>query len=181
MEGPLLCIKVWALSALFIWVYRRYFERVAAPCPEFEALCHARPALLALRCDVAEVALVARALRERFGPTQQVIATLGGWPWPNYKLTVSLEITHDALLLVRVVAAKLLRTREPSLPALVTATRDVITDCPTAVTDVWVDARVICDVLDKHPRLAGWRILAGREPRPQVQAYADAPDWLEVT
>jgi len=56
MEGPLFVIKSWALAALGLWFYRRFFEGVGKSVPEFEAWSRTDPLLATLRGD--EAALV---------------------------------------------------------------------------------------------------------------------------
>ena len=64
MEGPLLVLKSWALTALAIWVYRRWLQRVTPPTPEFEAFCATQPVVAALFGVAEAVRLGSLGLRE---------------------------------------------------------------------------------------------------------------------
>lgn len=59
------------------------------------------------------------------------MATLGGFPWPHYRLTLALEQAPGAVLL-RVKGAEVLRSNARELPALASVVRDVLNGLPDA-------------------------------------------------
>lgn len=179
MEGPLLVLKSWGLTALALWIYRRWFQQVAAPSPEFEAFCAGQPVVAALHalpgCEAKASALLTRDLGRR----QEVIATLGAYPWPHYCLELAIEVMPGAVVL-RVVGARVMRTHEPSLPALATLVRDTLNQLPESST-AWLHPRAFSNGLVATPE-GGWAIVAGDEKRPRLHALeaAERPSLLRL-
>lgn len=177
MEGPLIVIKAWALAAFGVWLYRRFFERVAKAEPEFEAWCRGGVLLAALRGNAAGLALVERQLREQLGKRSRAVATLGGWPWPNYALELQLVAKHRMLEL-RVVRAQLLRAQREPPKALVGLLREVMNEYPNAVDDAWLHSGTVYGKSGPDAAPGGWRLHAGSEPRPRLDAREHSPSWL---
>ena len=177
MEGVLFVIKAWALSGLGLWVYRRYFERVAEPALEFEAWCRNGPLLAALSGDAARLAAVERSLRERLGAPARAVATLGGWPWPNYALELSLQRTRRVLEL-RVLRAERLRTHGGAPPSLAHALRDALNEHPEAGLDAWLHSGTVFGKPGQDAPSEGWQLHAGVERRPRLVPRGHAPSWL---
>jgi hypothetical protein len=177
MEGILLVIKAWALTAFSIWVHRRFFERVARAEPQFEAWCESEPLIAALRGNSAHLIAVEVALRARLGKRQRLIATLGGWPWPNYELEVVL-LRVPGTIRINVKRAELRRTHGTLAPSLVVVLRDILNAHPGAVDDLWLLPAVVYGKNGASDAPSGWTILVGEEPKPQVRARATAPSWL---
>jgi len=177
MEGPLIVIKSWALAALGIWFYRRFFERVAKAEPEFEAWARTGALLAALSGRAAPLALVEAALRARLGKRPRVVATLGGWPWPNYALELRL-VSRGNVLELRVARAELLRTRGEPPPSLSSVLREAMNAHPDAQCQSWLCSGSVYGKSGPDAARAGWQLHAGSEPRPRLEPYAEAPSWL---
>jgi len=177
MEGPLFIIKSWALAALGLWLYRRYFERVAKREPEFEAWARTDPLLAALHGDERVLAGIEAALLARLGKRSCVVATLGGWPWPNYALSVRL-VRRAGVLQVRVAGADLLRTHGTPPPSLIATLRDVLNEHPGAIDDTWLCAGTFYGKHGSDQATNGWLLEAGDEPRPRLVLREASPSWL---
>ncbi len=178
MEGVLIVIKAWAMVAGMLWLHRRFFEQVARPEPEFEAWCESRPLIAALTGNGAELERVEAALRDRLGKRQRLIATLGGWPWPNYELQVSISRAPSVLRL-SIAKAELRRTHAAPAPSLVAVLRELLNTHPDAIDDLWLLPSLVYGKAGPNAAPGGWLVLAGDEPRPRVQARAAAPRWLD--
>jgi hypothetical protein len=172
MEGPLLILKSWALTALCIWVYQRWFQRVAPPAPEFEAFCRTRPVVAALIGVGERQADAMQRLRDALGASGQCVATLGGFPWPHYRLSLRVEARRDAVWL-RIEAASVLRSRERSLPALASVLRDLLNELPDAV-EAWAHAGTFNNGLVAVPN-GGWSLRRGHERHPRFAPLARIP------
>jgi len=177
MEGPLLVIKSWALVAILVWAYRRYFERVARPDLEFEAWCRERPLLVALPGSPAERQRWELALRARLTTARRVVVSLGGWPWPNYELELTLSNEGNVLGL-RIARAELRKAHAAPPPCLVLILRDFLNEEPIAADDLWLHPDAVYRLQGPGEAPHGWLVLAGAERRPRVQARAEAPEWL---
>lgn len=180
MEGPILATKAWLFSLIAVFVYRRWFERVAAPDRDFEAFARSRPLLAAIRCRGDAVQRVLSALERRLGRKMAAVATLGGWPWPNYALTLEIDARSEATVYVYAVAARLLRTREVAPPALTTALSELALELENAISDVWVKADLRYVLPSKRPARGGWRVLA-RIDKPVLEPLDASPDWLAAS
>ncbi len=177
MEGVLIVIKAWALSGFGIWLYRRFFERVAKAEPEFEAWCRTGPLLAALRTRDARLPSVERTLRDRLGHASRAVVSLGGWPWPNY--AIELEVQRcEGVLELRALRAELLRTHGAPPPSLVAVLRDTLNQHPEAIEDVWLHTETVFGKPGEVAPSQGWQLCAGVEPRPKLVARAHAPSWL---
>ncbi|HEY3255859.1 MAG TPA: hypothetical protein VGJ91_18000, partial [Polyangiaceae bacterium] len=177
MEGPLFVIKSWALAALGLWLYRRFFERVAKSVPEFEAWSRSAPLLAALHGDDAALEAIEEALRARLGKRACLVATLGGWPWPNYALSIRLARAAGVLEL-RVTRAELLRTHGAPPPSLIATLRDVLNEHPGAIDDTWLCPGTFYGKHGPDQARSGWLLEPGNEPRPRLVARAASPVWL---
>ncbi len=178
MEGVLFVIKSWAMVAGLLWLHRRFFERVARAEPEFEAWCEGGPLIAALTGSAAQLARVEAALRARLGKRQRLIVTLGGWPWPNYELQVSISRT-PSVLRVSIAKAELRRTHGTPAPGLVVVLRELLNAHPNAIDDLWLLPSLVYGKAGPNAAPEGWVVLAGNEPRPRVQARAATPTWLD--
>lgn len=165
MEGPLLVLKSWALTALVIWAYRRWWQRVAPPAPEFEAFCATGPVVGALIGLAGQEAHAAELVKRALGKRRSSIATLGGYPWPHYRLTLAVEATAGAVLL-RVTGADVVRTRDSGLPALATLLRGVLTALPES-SEAWLHPRAFDNGLSATPA-GGFSVQRGTEKRPRL-------------
>jgi hypothetical protein len=177
MEGVLLVIKAWGLAAFMIWVHRRFFERVARAEPEFEHWCRSQPLIAAMRGNPARLNAIEAALHARLGKRQRLIATLGGWPWPNYELEVVLS-RAVGVLGISVRRAELRRTHGNPAPSLVVVLRELLNAHPGAVDDLWLLPAVVYGKSGASAAPMGWTVLVGEEPKPQVRARASLPTWL---
>lgn len=177
MEGILFVIKAWALSGLGLWVYRRFFERAAKAEPQFEAWCRGGPLLAALRGDASRLEAVERTLRARLGDRSRAVATLGGWPWPNYALELDFARTEGVLEL-RVRRAVLLRTHGAPPPSLTSVLRDTLNEHPDAIDDTWLHSGTVFGKPGQEAPSEGWQLHAGAEPRPKLVARGRSPSWL---
>lgn len=173
MEGPLLVVKSWALTALCVWIYQRWFRRVAPASPVFEAFCRTRPVVAALLGLGAAEAGVVERLAQRLGKPRAAVATLGGFPWPHYRLTLAIEPRPGAVLL-RVVAAQVVRSGERELPALASLLRDELNPLPPEV-EVWLHAGTFNNGLVTVPA-GGWKLERGVERLPRFSALEEGPD-----
>ena len=82
MEGPLLVLKSWLLTTAAIWIYQRWFQRVAPRTPGFEAFCAERPVVAALfgleGSEQRAVALLAGKLGKRYARIIAQAAIING-------------------------------------------------------------------------------------------------------
>jgi hypothetical protein len=177
MEGPLLVLKSWALTALAIWVYKRWFQRVAPPTPEFEAFCRTRPVVAALFGLNGNEQQASVLLASRLGKARASVATLGGFPWPHYRLELAIETARDAVL-VRVDGADVVRSGQRELPALASVLRDVLNELP-ADAQGWLHAGAFNNGLVDTPE-GGWSMARGREKHPRVAPLRQPPECVEA-
>lgn len=175
MEGPFLILKSWLLTAVVIWVYKRWFQRVAPPSPGFEAFCKAGPVVGAIWNVAGHEPHVVAALVRRLGKASASVATLGGYPWPHYRLALRVESRQSAVLL-RVVGAQVVRTKDGTLPALAHVLRDVLSELP-APAEAWLHSGAFNNGLVAPPA-GGWSIERGQERRPTLTALVERPDCL---
>lgn len=172
MEGPLLLLKSWMLTAFLIWIYRWRFQRVAPPTPTFEAFCAERPVVGALLGIAGYEAQAAAALSASLGKRGHTVATLGGFPWSQYRLTLAVEIVSGAVLL-RVTGARVLCSHERELPALATVLRGVLNELPERA-EGWLHRGAFDNGLVEPP-VGGWSVGRGEERRPQLVARVEPP------
>ena len=175
MEGPLLVLKSWALTAMAIWVYRRWFQRAAAPTPSFEAFCASGPVVAALLGIEEAEQRIAQVLAQRLGKRAAAVATLGAFPWPHYRLALMIETRHGAVLL-RVTAGEVVRSADRDLPALASLLRDVLNELPSGV-EAWLHAGTFTNGLVATPP-GGWSVQRGDGKRPQFTAREAPPEQL---
>jgi hypothetical protein len=173
MEGPLLVLKSWMLTAVAIWIYKRWFQRVAPPSLEFEAFCAEQPVVAALYGLRGSEPQVAEALASKLGKRGFSVATLGGFPWPHYRLSLTVEARHGAVLL-RVTSAQVSRSNERSLPALASLVRDVLNELPDGAI-AWLHAGAFNNGLIDVPA-GGWALERGLEKRPRFLALSTMPE-----
>lgn len=178
MEGPLLVLKSWWLAAMAIWVYKRWFQRSSPPTPEFEAFCASGPVVAALFGAALNERAVAEALAQRLGKRRATVATLGAFPWPHYKLALSIEQQRGAVLL-RVTSGEVTRNADRDLPALASVLRDLLNEQPGDV-EAWLCAPAYTNGLVAAPA-GGWGIERGSSVRPQFRALDVAPEPVAPT
>jgi hypothetical protein len=178
MEGPFLVLKSWMLTAVAIWVYRRWFQRVSPPTPEFEAFCAQRPVVAALLGLDGIEARVAALVTCKLGERGISVATLGGFPWPHYRLVLAVEKRRGAVLL-RVVGAEVTRTGDDNLPALASVVREVLNELPRGA-DAWLHAGTFNNGLVAMPA-GGWSLERGNERRPRLQPLSAEPDVVRTS
>lgn len=178
MEGPLLVLKSWMLTALAIWVYRRWFQRVSPPTPEFEAFCAERPVVAALLGLDGIEGRVAALVANKLGKRGISVATLGGFPWPHYRLTLAVEERRGAVLL-RVVGAEVTRTGDDDLPALASVLRDALNELPQGA-EAWLHAGAFNNGLVEAPA-GGWSLERGDQKRPRLQPLSVEPDVVRTS
>ncbi len=186
MEGLLFIIKAWALSGLGLWFYRRFFERVGKPVPEFEAWSRAAPMLAALRGSDSALRRVEAALLARLGKRASVVATLGGWPWPNYALRIRVA-RKPAMLVLRVTSAELLRAHGAPPPSLIEMLRELATEQAfggesgdAGIEEIWLCAGAFYGKHGSEQAKGGWLLEASArdDPRPRLVPREASPDWL---
>jgi hypothetical protein len=175
MEGPLLVLKSWMLTALAIWVYKRWFQRVAAPTPGFEAFCATGPVVGALFGLAGGEGRVAELLAARLGKRGVAVATLGAYPWPHYRLALVLE-TRSGAVLLRATAGEVVRSAERDLPALSSLLRDVLNELP-GEAEAWLHAGAFSNGLLPTPA-GGWTVERGESKRPRFTARDVLPDYV---
>jgi hypothetical protein len=178
MEGPFLVLKSWMLTAVAIWVYRRWFQRVSPPTPEFEAFCTQQPVVAALLGLDGIEARVAALIASKLGKRGISVATLGGFPWPHYRLSLAVEERRGAVLL-RVVGAEVTRTGDEKLPALASVVREVLNELPHGA-EAWLHAGAFNNGLVAAPA-GGWSLERGDEKRPRLQPLAAEPDVVRTS
>jgi hypothetical protein len=172
MEGPLLVLKSWLLTALAIGVYRRWFQRVAPATPEFEAFCAKQPVVAVLFGLAGNEQRALALLASKLGKRAQSVATLGGFPWPHYRLGLGIETRQSAVLL-RVTRAEVVRTRDRDLPALASVVREVLNELPEGA-QAWLHAGTFNNGLVAVPP-GGWALERGTEKRPRLRALQETP------
>jgi hypothetical protein len=173
MEGPLLVLKSWMLTALAIWIYQRWFQRVAPSSTEFERFCAGKPVVGALFGSVGFEKQGGAALALRLGRARTGVATLGGFPWPHYCLTFAI-IERPGAVLLQVVGAQVLRSRQRDLPALATLLRDTLNELPEDV-EAWLHTGAFNNGLVAPPA-GGWSVLRGHDPRPKLSSLEATPE-----
>lgn len=178
MEGPFLVLKSWMLTAVAIWVYRRWFQRVSPPTPEFEAFCAKQPVVAALLGLDGIEARVAALIASKLGKRGISVATLGGFPWPHYRLALAVEERRGAVLL-RVVGAEVTRTGDDDLPALATVVRNALNELPEGA-EAWLHGGAFNNGLVATP-LGGWAVQRGAEKRPALRALHEAPTAIRAS
>lgn len=178
MEGPFLVLKSWMLTAVAIWVYRRWFQRVSPPTPEFEAFCATQPVVAALLGLDGIEARVAALVTSKLGKRGISVATLGGFPWPHYRLVLAVEARRGAVLL-RVVGAEVTRTGDDDLPALASVVRGVLNELPQGA-EAWLHAGAFNNGLVAVPA-GGWSLERGHEKRPQLLPMSAEPDAVRMS
>lgn len=175
MEGPLLLLKSWLLTALAIWVYRRWFQRLAPASPEFEAFAAERPIVAAIWDVAGHEEQVTAALTARLGRRRASVATLGGFPWPHYRLELAVERAAGSVTL-QVRGAQVLRTKDCDLVPLATLVRDTLNELPEGAGG-WLHAGAFNNGLMQPPN-GGWLVLRGSERRPRLSACTNPPRLL---
>lgn len=175
MEGPLLVLKSWLLTGVLIWIYQRWFQKVAPPSPGFEAFCRGEPVVGALLGIAGAEARVEQLVRQRLGRDAAAIATLGGFPWPHYRLSLVIERGSGCVLL-RVKRAAIVRTRDRPAAALASLLRDVLNELPEGA-EAWLHRGAFDNGLTAAPD-AGWRVERGSQRRPQLVAQSELPSGL---
>jgi hypothetical protein len=175
MEGPLLVLKSWLLTALAIWVYRRWFQRVAPATPQFEAFAATQPVVAAIWGIAGREEQVAAAFSARLGRRRASVATLGGFPWPHYRLELTAEGAQGVVRL-RVRAARVVRTKDRELVALATLVRDTLNELPEGARG-WLHSGAFNNGLVQPPN-GGWLVLRGSESRPRLSACTERPSSL---
>jgi hypothetical protein len=175
MEGPLLVLKAWFLTGALIWIYRRWFQQVAPPSPGFEAFCRREPVVGAILGVAGDEASVEALLRERLERDAAAIATLGGFPWPHYRLSLAIE-RRSGCVLLRVKRAAVVRTGDRPAAALASLLRDVLNELPEGA-EAWLHRGAFDDGLTASPE-AGWSVARGSERRPQLAALSELPPVL---
>ncbi len=178
MEGPLLVLKSWMLTTVAIWIYQRWFQRVAPPTPSFEAFCAERPVVAALFGLAGSEPRAVALLADRLGKRSESVATLGGFPWPHYRLQLTIEQRAGAVLL-RVTGAQVVRTRDRDVPALASLVRAALNDLPEG-TQAWLHAGTFNNGLVAVPA-GGWALEPGTEQRPRLRALQDAPSETRLS
>jgi hypothetical protein len=185
MEGPLLFVKAWAFSLLWIWLYQRYFQRIGPRVPEFEAFFLGRPLLIAIDGREADLTRVREAIVRLLGDRRTAVASSGGWPWTIHALNLEVE-TRAGRVLIHATRASVLRTREKP-PAVA----DLL--CAAAVAsgaslDVWLHSELHVDVTGTVRAPHGWSIRlspeADQKTRPvacerALPSYSQAPDGAQ--
>src|SRR5262245_11928581 len=174
VEGPLLVIKAWLMSLAAVWVYRRWFERVAAPSPEFEAFCRSGTVLAALACTPGGAGQVRAELVERLSPRLRAAGTLGGWPWPNYALSLQIDVESE-LVLIRVVGCSLLKTREKPPASLIGVLAELKARSPEIISDAWFHAGLNYGGARHDPKRKGWRFGADQK----LESGEALESWLD--
>jgi len=167
-------LKSWMLTAIAIWVYQRWFQRVAPRDPGFEGFCADRPVVGAILGASGHEAAALEALGAALGKGRASVATLGGYPWPHYRLELALEQAPGAVLL-RVVGAQVLRTRDRELPALASVLRQALNGLAVETAPhAWLHTGAFNNGLVVPPT-GGWAIERGSERRPKLVALEQRP------
>jgi hypothetical protein len=178
MEGGLLIHAAWALSFVFVWVYRRWFEKTGPRLPEFEAFCAERPLLAALSVRRGGEEAALRALRALL-PRNETIATFGAWPWVHHVLSVECS-ARPGVVYASITGCRVLRTAEARPPSLTQGLVAVLAD-GGAVEQVWLHPRAYVDVSGRSSGEHGWRIITnGTEKRP-CSEWHELPGWAQLT
>jgi hypothetical protein len=131
------------------------------------------------RASVARGAVLHNSGRARSNESRRSIVTLGGWPWPNYELELSVSREGNALC-VHIAHAELRRTHTPLAPCFVLILREFLNEEPAAIEDLWLLPAAVYRMQGPGEAPNGWLVLAGTERRPRVQARGSAPEWLAL-
>ncbi len=177
MEAPFIVIKAWMLCHVAIFFYRRFFQTSAPPEPDFERWVESQPLLAAISGDPEELLALTATLAAELGSRGLAVATLGGWPWPNYALSLCVENQRDRIE-IRALRCRLLKTREAAPPALVSAIRAAIERHALGVRETWLHAGLVFDFRRESQPAGGLRLLRGGERKPKVVPLDELPCWL---
>jgi hypothetical protein len=181
MDGPLLIVKAWVFSLVFIWLYRRYLQRIGPRDPQFEAWCADRPRLLAIECDPSALDAAKRAIERVLGRRRRAVPASAGWPWTIHALELDVVVRGSSLH-VHALSATVLRTGER--PPRIDELLQVAATDSASVLEVWLHPRLYVDVTGEVEAREGWRLRvepgAARPPRPvayepQGAGYSQAP------
>jgi hypothetical protein len=156
-----------------IWVYRRWFQRVAPPTPKFEAFCASGPVIAALLNVRQGEQQFAESLVRRLGKRGSAVASLGAFPWPHYLLTLRIETQRGAVLL-RATSGRVVKSGDRAVPDVARLLRDVLNEAPDSV-EAWLHADTFANGLVEAPR-GGWTLQRGDSKRPQLSAREALPE-----
>jgi hypothetical protein len=174
MDGPVFVPLIWVLCVAWIWVYRRYFETVTAPEPEFEQRCAAQPVLASVTVREGQEAAVATKLQALIGKRNEVVATFGRNPWPHYVLGVEL-LREPGRVHVRARAARVKRSGETP-PAFSDVLLALMRDARGAATDCWLNAETYSDMTHRLTAPKGWRLLSNSAQKFPFEPWSNGPE-----
>lgn len=170
------------LLGVFTWLVVGVAARVAAhhgrPArdPRFEAMCAARPVVVAFRVQPGRLGACARALWPlvRFGRTW--VNWEGDTPWPLYRVRLRVHALDARTLCLRVRRAQLAVAGDPG-PVLA---RELarLPQLPRLVEEVWLSGQwsLIAQALDRDR--VGFVGRFGSDGQLHFEPLLDRPGWL---
>jgi len=176
MEGGLLIHAAWLLSFVFVWVYRRYFEKIGPRDEGFERLCRDRPVLAAVRTTFGDEASVVAAMRTCI-PSREVIASFGGWPWTHYVLAVSLS-SGRGVVRMTIEGCRRLRSREERPPAVHVVLARVARAHAPSTSTMWLHPGAYVDVRGCTHGVHGWQIAFSTAAELRFEPSDGTPGWV---
>lgn len=174
MEGPVFIHGAWLLSAVCIWLYRRYVATVAERSAAFESYCRARPLLARITVTPGSEAELARRFAAQLGARAETIPTLAGWPWVVHVLKVELRTVHGALEL-DLVGCRGLRVQERRLPALTELLLDFMASARGEALSCWLCAGAYREVTEELAPEQGWRLILDAPRKHPVEPWLSPP------
>jgi hypothetical protein len=162
-----------------VWVYRRWFEAIAPRSDELSAFCATHPVLAIVAVTPDAQADVARRLGAILGKRREAIATLAGWPWSHHAL--KLDVTSaPGVVRVRIVACRVLRSREVDPPAVTDVLLALESSEPKRIRDCWLSPFAYTDVTGALSAPQGWRLVPKRGRRRPLEPFQTAPAWVQA-
>ena len=177
MEGGLLIHAAWALSFTFVWVYRRWFEKVGPRSLEFERFCASEPLLCALTTRAGSEHAALQALAA-LSPRGELLATHGAWPWIHYVLGIEWS-ARAGVVTARITRTRRLRTREVR-PAALTGVLAGALCADAAIEHVWLHPRAYVDVSGREAGEQGWQLSLGAPEKRPCTPWNVMPAWARV-
>jgi hypothetical protein len=153
--------------------------------------CATHPVLAIVAVTPNAESEVAQRLNGILGKRCEAIVSLGGWPWSHH--AVKLDVTTapasfagtafggcPGVVRLRIVACRVLRSRETDPPAVTDALLALMSSEPKRVRDCWLSPFAYTDVTGALTAPQGWRLVPKRGRRRPLEPLQTAPEWVEA-
>jgi hypothetical protein len=175
MEGGLLIHAAYALSLIWVWIYRRWFEPAGPRSVAFERFCADRPLLAAFSVQAGSEERMLAALRAAL-PNGETLPTLGAWPWIHHVLRVEAE-ARPGVVLLWIAGCRLLRTREVRPVALTHVLGELTCSHASEIQGSWLCAQARIDVTGRVPAEHGWQLVGDAADKKRFLPWERRPAW----